>query len=39
MFAPIKSMSSQNWVTLGEKLGHQAKSKENLVNTPEVTFF
>ena len=24
---------------LGQKLGHQAKSKEYLVNTPEVTFF
>ena len=23
----------QNWLTLGQKLGHQAKSKENLVNT------
>ena len=23
----------------GQKLGHQAKSKEKLVNTPEVTFF
>ena len=22
-----------------KKLGHQAKSKENLVDTPEVTFF
>ena len=26
-------------VMLGQKLGHQAISKENLVNTPEVTFF
>ena len=23
----------QNWVTWSQKLGHQAKSKENLVNT------
>ena len=22
----------QKWVTLGQKLGHQAKSKENIVN-------
>ena len=29
----------QNWVTLGQKLGHQAKSKENLVNFLEVKFF
>ena len=28
-----------NWVTWGQKLSHQAKSKENLVNTPEVTLF
>ena len=29
----------RNWVTWGKKLGHQAKSKENLDNTPEVTIF
>ena len=29
----------QNWVFLGQKLGHQAKSKENLVSTLEVTFW
>ena len=28
-----------NSVTWGQKLGHQAKSKENLVNTLVVTFF
>ena len=28
----------QNWVTWGQKLGHQAKSKENFVNTPDVIF-
>ena len=28
-----------NEVTWGKKLGHQVKSKENLVNTLEVTFF
>ena len=29
----------QNWVTWSQKLGHQAKSAENFVNTLEVTFF
>ena len=28
----------RNWVTLGQKLGYQVKSKENLVNTLEVKF-
>ena len=28
----------QNWVTWGQKLGHQAKSAENFVNTLAVTF-
>ena len=29
---------AQNWVTWGQKLGHQAKSKNKLVNTLEVSF-
>ena len=29
----------QNWVTWGQKQGHQVKSKENIVNTLEVPFF
>ena len=28
----------QNWVTWGQKLGHKAKSRENLVNTLEVKY-
>ena len=28
----------QNWVTWSQKLGHQARSKENLIDTIEVTF-
>ena len=29
----------RNWVTWSQKLGHLAKSAENLVNTLAVTFF
>ena len=29
----------RNWITWGQKLGHRAKSEEDLVNTPEVIFF
>ena len=32
-------ISSRSSLKLGQKLGHQAKSKEDLVNTLEVTFF
>ena len=39
MFAPMKSMSSSKQGDLGSKLGHQVKSKENILNTLEVTFF
>ena len=28
----------RNWVTWGQKLGHRARSAENLVNTLAVTF-
>ena len=35
----MKKESVQNWVTLDQKLGHRAKSKEDLVSTLEVTFF
>ena len=38
MFASIKSSQVQNWVTWGQKVGHQARSAENLVNTLAVTF-
>ena len=38
MFASIKSRSSSKLVTSGQKLGHRAKSAENLVNTLAVTF-
>ena len=31
--------NKQNWVTWCQKLGHQVKWKENLVNTLEVTFW
>ena len=34
-----KSRSSLKLGHLGQKLGHQVKSKENLVNIPKVTFF
>ena len=39
MFVLMISRSSLKLGHLGQKLGHQAKSKENLVNTPEVKFF
>ena len=39
MFVLMISRSGSNWITWGEKLGHQTKSKENLVNTLEVTFY
>ena len=39
MFAPLKSRSSSKLGHLGSKLGHQDKSKENIVNTLEVPFF
>ena len=29
----------QNLVTWSQKLSHQAKLKENIVNTPEITFY
>ena len=38
MFAFIKSRSSLKLGHLGSKYEHQAKSKENLFNAPEVTF-
>ena len=38
MFVLMISSQVRNWVTWGQKLGHQAKSKENLVNTLVVTF-
>ena len=38
MFVLMISRSDSNWITWGEKLGHRAKSKENLVDTLEVTF-
>ena len=37
-FPPLFLGQVQNWVTWGQKLGHQAKSKEDLVNALEVTF-
>ena len=38
MFVLMISRSSLNWVNRVQKLGTQAKSKENLVDTLEVTF-
>ena len=38
MFASMKSSQVRDRVTLGQKLGHQVKSKENIVYTLEVTF-
>ena len=38
MFVLMISRSDLKLGDLTSKLGHQAKSKENLVNTPEVTF-
>ena len=39
MFVLMISRSSFKLGHRGSKIGHQAKSKENLVNTLEVTFF
>ena len=39
MFALIISRTSLKLGHLGKKLGHQIKSKENLVNILVVTFF
>ena len=39
MFVLMISRSSSKLGHQGSKIGHQAKSKENLVNTLEVTFF
>ena len=39
MFVLMISKSSLKLGYVELKLGHQAKSKENRVNTPEVTFF
>ena len=38
MFVLVSSRSSLKMGHLGKKLGHQAKSAENLVNTLAVTF-
>ena len=38
MFVLVISRSNSNRVTWGKKIGHLAKSKEDLVNTLEVTF-
>ena len=35
----MQSRSSLKLVTSGQKLSHRVKSKENLLNTLEVTFF
>ena len=39
MFVLVISSQVRNWVTWGQKLGHLAKSAENLVITLAVTFF